>query len=88
MNDTFGVRRMSNAIASLFGRVRGLEQREEAVYWYARANGVHRLGTFATQLAAWEAVMGLDGTPILGATVWCESKIENRGWLRKRSTQQ
>ena len=50
------------------------------VYWYARCRGVARMGTFKTQLEAWEAVIGLDGTPAPEATVWCESKEENRGW--------
>ena len=54
----------------------------EPVYWYARARGIARMGTFKTQLEAWEAVMTVDGTPAPEATVWCESKAENRGWKR------
>ncbi len=57
--------------------------KEEAVYWYARCNGVSRMGTYKTQLEAWEAVMSVDGTPAPGATVWCESKTENRGWKQR-----
>ncbi len=57
---------------------------EEPVYWYARCDGIARLGTFRTQLQAWEAIMSLDGTPAPGAAVWCESRSSNRGWLRKR----
>lgn len=55
----------------------------EPVYWYSRAKGVARMGTFDTQLEAWESVMGVDGTPVEGATVWCESKSENRGWKNR-----
>ena len=46
------------------------------VYWYARARGIARMGTFATQLEAWEAVISLDGTPAPEATVWCERKVQ------------
>lgn len=59
----------------------------EPVYWFARrdAHGM-RLGTFSSELEAWEAVMNpATGEPVIGAVVWCESVTENRGWLRARA---
>lgn len=57
---------------------------EELVYWYSRCKGVSRMGTFRTQLEAWESVMSLDGTPAPEAAVWCESRQGNRGWERAK----
>ncbi len=59
----------------------------EEVYWYARARDVSRMGTFKTQLEAWEAVMSMDGTPAPEAAVWCESKAENRGWKKRMESE-
>lgn len=46
------------------------------VHWYARARGIVYMGTYATQLEAWEAVRGLDGNPVPEATVWCERQVQ------------
>ena len=51
---------------------------DEEVYWYARCRHIARMGTFRTQLEAWKAVMSTDGTPAPEATVWCESKKQDK----------
>ena len=43
------------------------------ITWYARARGVARMGGYATQLDAWNALRGHDGLPVPEATVWCET---------------
>lgn len=44
------------------------------VEWFARANGIKRMGPYPTQIAAWRALFGLDGVPVPGATVWPEAR--------------
>jgi len=54
----------------------GHARHKDPVHWYARARGIVYMGTYATQLEAWEAVRGLDGNPIPEATVWCERQVQ------------
>lgn len=50
---------------------------EKNVDWFARGNGIRRMGPYASQAAAWAALRGLDGDPIPGATVWPEPKHQD-----------
>ncbi len=49
-----------------------VERGPAKVRWFARGGGVKRMGPFASQVQAAQAIMGLDGEPVEGAFVWPE----------------
>ena len=53
-----------------------VERGAARVRWFARGGGVRRMGPFASQVKAAQAIMGLDGDPVEGAFVWPESTRE------------
>ncbi len=44
------------------------------IHYFARCQGIVRMGPFTTELMAWEAIRWLDGLPVPEATVWPEVK--------------
>jgi hypothetical protein len=42
------------------------------VVYYARCEGIRRMGPYPTELRAWQALKSLSGDPVKGAIVWPE----------------
>jgi len=46
--------------------------KRQVIRWFARYDGVTRLGPYRTQLLATRAIKMVNGEPSPGAFVWCE----------------
>lgn len=54
------------------------KQTSREVVWFARANGIKRMGPYETQLEASAALIGPAGHPVGGAYVWPELNVRKR----------
>jgi len=49
-----------------------VKHQKKEVQYFARCELIRRMGPFDSELAAWQAIRGLDGNPAKGAIVWPE----------------
>jgi hypothetical protein len=45
--------------------------------YFARGEGIKKMGPYTSELRAWQALRGHDGLPVEGATVWPEEDKED-----------
>lgn len=55
------------------------------VHYFGRCFGIRRMGPFRSEVAAWAALMTVEGEPQHGATVWPERVQPTKKQAKRKS---